>query len=344
MIPSTPKVRHGFVLGKFMPLHKGHIHLLRFASNSSEQLTILVCSLPYDSVPGELRYQWVRDMFPNTRVIHLDTLIPQEPSEHPNFWNIWRSTIEDLVPERIDAVYASEDYGWRLAKELSATFVPVDTKRAMIPTSGTDVRDDPYASWNYVPDVVRAYYVKRVAILGPESVGKSTMVNALAQHFSTTGVEEYARPLFDNMVRAGVRKPGEFRYNDLALIARGQTALEDSLAHNANKVLVCDTDVLTTMTWSDYYFGKHEAWLEETAKRKDYDLTLVLSPCGTRHVQDGVRVMTEQSTRESFTVRLEKNLKRCGRSYKILNGSHEERFAKAILAINNCIQERTPST
>jgi len=159
-----------------MPLHKGHVHLLRFAANSCEHLTVLVCSQPHDSISGALRYAWVREMFPNATVVHVSTPMPQEPNEHPDFWNIWRSTIERLVPESIDTVYASESYGWRLASELSAMFVPVDIARAMVSTSGTTVRNDPYQNWHMLPDVVRAHFVKRVTVLGPESVGKSTLV------------------------------------------------------------------------------------------------------------------------------------------------------------------------
>jgi len=329
----TQKVQHGFVLGKFMPLHKGHIHLLRFAANSSEQLTILVCSLPDDPIPGALRYQWVRAMFPNARVLHLDTPIPQEPSEHPDFWNIWRTTIKCLVPEPIDTVYASESYGWQLATELGATFAPVDTKRIAVPTSGTTIRNNPYQNWDYLPDAVKAHFVKRVVVLGAESVGKSTLVQKLAVHFKTVGVEEYARPMLDQMVAAGVRAPGEFRYDDLASIARGQIALEDSLAHNANQVMVCDTDALTTLTWSDHYFDKHEPWLYQIAQDRSYDLTLLLVPEGTTHVQDGTRVMTDGSIRADFTARLMTNLKLAGRSYQTLTGSHEQRFAQSVQAI-----------
>jgi len=144
--------------------------------------------------------------------------------------------------------------------------------------------------------------------------------------------------MFDEMVAVGVRRAGEFRYEDLTTVAQGQIALEDSLAYNANKVLVCDTDVLTTMTWSDHYFGTHEDWIEEAAYVRQYDLTLVLSPDGTDHVQDGTRVMTKQSTRQTFTTTLERNLQRAGRSYLKLTGTHEERYNKAVIAIESLFE------
>lgn len=48
--------KRGFVLGRFMPPHAGHAYLCEFGSSYVEQLTILVCSLPDDPIPGALRF------------------------------------------------------------------------------------------------------------------------------------------------------------------------------------------------------------------------------------------------------------------------------------------------
>jgi NadR type nicotinamide-nucleotide adenylyltransferase len=231
-------------------------------------------------------------------------------------------------------VFASEDYGWRLAQELGATFVPVDQARAMVPISGTAVRMNPYQHWQYLSPVVRVNYAKRVVILGAESVGKSTLTQRLAAHYDTVGVEEYARPYFDALVTAGKRAPGEFRYEDLTLIARAQPALIGSLVQRANRLLVADTDSLTTLTWSDHLYGRHEAWHAELVQEESYDLTLVLSPDGTRYVADGQRVMAEQAERVAFTKRLTANLERFGRPYHVLTGTYDERFTHATRLID----------
>ncbi len=329
---------HGFVLGKFMPLHAGHEHLLQVANKLSERLTILVCSLPADPIPGDLRVVWVRERFPEANVVHLRDVIPQEPREHPAFWQIWRETIRRLVPESIDTVFASEEYGWQLASELGASFVPVDPARAMVPVSGTAIRNDPFRNWQYLSAPLRAHYAKRVAIVGPESVGKSTLTERLARQFDTVGVEEYARQYFDECVKAGVRQPGEFRYEDLTLIARAQPALEESLARRANRLIITDTDSLTTLTWSEYLYGRHEVWHEELVREAHYDLTLLLPPEGTDFADDGQRIMHEQSMREAFTERLKGNLIRFKRSQLTLAGSHDERFGQAVQAVEELFQ------
>lgn len=312
--------------------------MLRFGINSCERFTLMVCSLPSDSVPGNLRYEWLKRMFPVAHVVHLnDPSMPQAPEEHDRFWEIWRTTVRSMVPDAIDAVFASETYGWRLADELGATFVPFDVARGAFPTSGTRVRGNPLREWAYLSPVVRAYYTKRVAVLGPEATGKSTLVEALAERFHTRAVIEYARPLFNAFVAEGRRAPGEFRYEDLELVARGQRALEDTLAEASNGVLICDTDVLTTKTWSEYLYGKVDPWIDGEASRRSYDLTFLLHPADNPYVQDGQRVMTDLHVRERFFDQLCANLDQVGRQYHVLRGTYDERFREAVERIGELL-------
>ena len=105
----------GMILGKFMPPHAGHEYAVHLGRNFTSRLHVLVCSLEGDPIPGQLRYDWARELFPDTNVVHIDADLPQEPADHPDFWNIWRTTIEQAVGEPIDYVFASEEYGHRLA-------------------------------------------------------------------------------------------------------------------------------------------------------------------------------------------------------------------------------------
>ena len=54
------KYNHGFVLGKFMPLHSGHIFLLETAKKQCNKLTILLCAQPDDPIPGAIRLKWLK--------------------------------------------------------------------------------------------------------------------------------------------------------------------------------------------------------------------------------------------------------------------------------------------
>ena len=141
------------ILGKFMPPHAGHQHLVQFAHNFADRLTVLVCSIEREPIPGALRYGWMRELCPGDRVIHVTEELPQEPGEHPRFWDIWRESIQQIVGEPIDAVFASEPYGVRLAAELGATFIPVDLAREAVPISGTAVRDTAHGPLGLSPRV-----------------------------------------------------------------------------------------------------------------------------------------------------------------------------------------------
>jgi len=319
------------MLGKFLPPHAGHRYLADFARNYCDELTILVCTLQQEPIDGALRYAWMRRIFPDCRVVHITDDVPQTPAEHPEFWAIWRALVLGAMPEGVDLVFASEDYGFKLAEVLNAEFVPVDPGREMMPVSGTALRENPLKYWRYIPDEVRPYYLKRVCVFGPESTGKSTLSADLARHFDTLYVHEYARPLLDY-------KDGRCDYADIERIARGQAAAEDALALRANRVLFCDTDALTTTIWSDVFFGKCPDWVLEEAERRTYDLYLLLD-VDVPWIDDAQRNLGEADARRAFFARCKQALDERGRPYVHIYGPWAERFARAVAAVEQCLAQ-----
>ena len=193
MEEDAAKYATGMILGKFMPVHKGHQHLIDFARRQVEHLTILVGSLSSEPIPGHLRYQWVQELYPDVTVVHCTDENPQYPHEHPDFWAIWVRSIRKFLPVGPDAIFSSEEYGEELARHLGAVHIPCDLSRSAVPVSATQIREDPYASWRYIPEPVRPYSAKRVVVYGPESTGKTTLAARLAEHYRTVWVPEYAR-------------------------------------------------------------------------------------------------------------------------------------------------------
>src|SRR5690606_23106783 len=122
--------------------------------------------------------------------------------EHEQFWALWRAALQRVAPYPIDVVVASESYGPRLAAELGARFVPCDPGRSARTVSGTEVRADPLRHWEMLPAPVRPYFVRRVAVVGAESTGKTTLAQALAAHHETVWVPEYARIWLESVARA----------------------------------------------------------------------------------------------------------------------------------------------
>lgn len=262
------KFKQGVIIGKFMPVHAGHQHLVDTARAQCERLTVMVCSLPDEPVPGELRYNWMKELYPELDIIWSTDEVPSNPWEHPDFWNIWKSTILARVPKP-DVLFSSEKYGDELSRVLGCKHVCVDLQREKYHISGTKVRADPYAWWELIPPPVRAYYARRVCIVGSESTGKTTLAAALAKRFATEWVPEYAIEYLRN------GNSDIHTLSDFENIARGQLASEDAKARTANRVLFCDTDLMTTSIWSRHYLGSCPEWVQNESMARKYDLYLL---------------------------------------------------------------------
>ncbi|WP_421875010.1 AAA family ATPase [Marinoscillum sp.] len=109
---------------------------------------------------------------------------------------------------------------------------------------------------------------KRIAIIGPESTGKSELCQHLARIYETEWVPEYARFYLDRLDRP-------YDKEDLLAIAQGQMAWEDDKAEEAGEYLFCDTNLIVMKVWSDHKYGDTDPWiLEELANRK-YDFYIL---------------------------------------------------------------------
>jgi HTH-type transcriptional repressor of NAD biosynthesis genes len=301
----------GFLLGKFLPPHRGHQYLIEFARNYVDRLTVLVCTIEQEPIPGRLRYGWMCEAFPGVDLVHHTDEIPQAPEEHPQFWDIWRASIRRHVPGRIDYVFASEDYGGRLAQELDARFVPVDRERRNVPVSGHAIRRDPMAHWDELLPPVRPYYLKRVGVC--DSRG-SSLAHDLAAHFRTVCVHAYDGGVFGDALQLP-------DHAALMRILAGQMAAEDALARQANRVLLCEAGALTLAALSEARLGGCPPELRALAERRPFDLYLL-----TESDQPQARLVIDS----------------CPVLH--LRGSHEAQFQQACEAIDRLFVAPAPIT
>ena len=315
----------GFLLGKFMPPHNGHVMLCNFARAYCDELTVLVCTRDAEPIDGRLRYGWMREVCPTARVVHFDRDVPQEPADHPDFWNIWRDIVKQAHPEPIDFVFASEAYGPRLAEEAGARYVPFDPQRLAVPVSSTRIRENPFAVWRFLPPPVRAHYAKTVCLHGPESTGKSTLAGALAARFDTVMAPEYGRTYCEAF-------GSQCDADDLRAIVRGHDAQDFAARRQANRLLVLDTDAVVTAVWADMLLDHRPADLDFVERTADLyllcDIDIPWKFDGTRYTH-----LSAMETRQRFFNLCRNELERRGLPYVFVSGSHEARLKTAVDAI-----------
>ena len=175
----------------------------------------------------------------------------------------------------------------------------------------------------------------KVVLFGPESTGKTTISKQLARHYNTVWTPEFARQYLQKKWN-NERKTCEA--SDLIPIAIGQIHLENKLAKKADKVLICDTDLLETKVYSEEYYGGYvEEKLNNAALKNQYDLYL-LTYIDTPWEEDDLRERPE-SRLEMFTA-FENALKKYNKNYILLKGDKETRLDTASKAIDKIIASK----
>ena len=173
----------------------------------------------------------------------------------------------------------------------------------------------------------------KVVLFGPESTGKTTLSKHLARHYNTVWAPEFAREYLQKKWN-NERKTCE--NSDLLPIAVGQMEIENRLAKKADKVLICDTDLLETKVYSEEYYGGFVSpELEEAAINNTYDLYL-LTYIDTPWEEDDLRDRPNQRL-EMFKA-FENTLIKYNRPYILLKGDKKERLKKAVKEIDKILK------
>jgi nicotinamide riboside kinase len=175
----------------------------------------------------------------------------------------------------------------------------------------------------------------RVCLIGPECTGKSTIAARLAERYRTVWVPEYAREY-----AARVARP--LTFEDADPIARGQLALEDALNGAAGalagpisrRLLILDTDLVSTYVYSTHYYNAAPEWLEPAARSRLANLYLLFSP-DVAFAPDDVR--DASADRLAIHDAMRTALEAFGTRWEGVEGGWEERWEGAIRAIERAL-------
>jgi NadR type nicotinamide-nucleotide adenylyltransferase len=171
----------------------------------------------------------------------------------------------------------------------------------------------------------------RIVVTGSESTGKSTLAAEVAKHYGVEVVPEFVRSFAE-------QKGGVIEFSDHGVIARGQMALEDEYLSRASRLVVQDTDLLSTVVYCRHYFGRCPEWIETAAATRRPDLYL-LCEIDVPWVADGVR--DRGHMREEMQSLFEGAVKAAATPSALLGGTVEVRLTQAIRLIDELLESRS---
>ncbi len=167
--------------------------------------------------------------------------------------------------------------------------------------------------------------ILKIAIVGPESTGKSSMSAHLAAHYHTVWVPEYARGYCEKLTEPPT-------WQDEINMFYGQIELEKEYLPNANKLLICDTTFITVKVWSDYTFGRSPQEVLDELSKHPYDLYLLLN-IDLPWEEDPLRDFPHM--REHFMNVWYQELEALNAKYVLISGAGQERYDNAVVAIDS---------
>jgi len=190
---------------------------------------------------------------------------------------------------------------------------------------------EPAARANGAPGDARRASVRVVTVTGSESTGKTILARDLAHHFETVWVPERARThLEEKLARTGAPLTAD----DVEPIARRQIEAEERGLATATRLLVLDTDLLSTTVYARHYYGSCPRWIEQAARDRRADLYL-LCDVDAPWVSDPARDLPH--LRDHMHALFVAALEALGASYVVIGGSWIERLAAAISAVNDIV-------
>lgn len=331
------KYKVGMYGGSFDPLHIGHIHDIIRAASMCEELYVMISWCEgRESTSKELRYRWILNStrhLSNVKIILIeDKAVSKEEYNTDYYWEKGAQDIKNAIGKPLDAVFCGSDYYG--TNRFESLYCPesevVYFDRTEVPISSTDIRTWAFDNWDYIPDVCKDYYTKKVLIVGGESTGKSTLVQNLALAYNTNFVSEVGRYTCEY---AGGEEYmiAEDMYEN---ILRQKINIMDAAKHS-NRVLFVDTDSLTTMFYGNFLLGEksHENYYcTQLAKAINdisyWDLVLFLEP-DVDFIQDGTRSEEIASDRIKYSNQIKELFEKHYVMYYCIDGNYLDRFNKA---------------
>ena len=189
----------------------------------------------------------------------------------------------------------------------------------------------------------------KVVVIGPESTGKSSLCEQLANHYNTEWVKEYAR---EYLLTNGT----EYSYDNLLEIAKGQFALENaaiqlvenkatntSASNSSSEIILLDTNMYVLKVWCEFVFEKCHPWILNQIVENSYDLYL-LCDVDLPWVKDELREYPDLEIREKLYHHYKDLLVNQSTPWVNISGNYQQRLDNAINAIDSVCIKTSPAS
>jgi NadR type nicotinamide-nucleotide adenylyltransferase len=174
--------------------------------------------------------------------------------------------------------------------------------------------------------------IRRIAIIGPECTGKTTLSQQLAEHFNAEWIPEYARQYITEL-------EGKYAMDDVVFIAKKQIDEFDFSDDSAYNQIFFDTNLIITKVWFDVAFDECPDWVEDAIVTRKFDYHLL---CNTElpWEPDIVRENGGKKRERLFNI-YEQELKKRGFPYGIVAGDGDSRLTNALTLLNSFFNDTT---
>ena len=325
----------GFIIGKFAPLHNGHINFIHEAATQVDILYVILCydekfinrQTPEfkDHLGLKSRLLWLKHTFNDHNHIKVFYIDETNILEYPEGWADITKLILDVLPERPTKVFSSEPSYDEGFKKYFPDVEHIISNRDSVNISATQIREDINKYWEFLPSIVRKDFVKTVCIVGTESCGKTTLVKYLAKAYNTSWVEEYGRKFVEKDLLGDESLLNE---SDYRIIAYNHILSIEEAKTTANRILFIDTNLAVTQYYLQMYEGKCDPVIDAMASLEKYDMTIYLDD-DVPWIDDGMRTLSAR-TEEAKNILL--NLLEDDIIH--INGSYSDRLKSAKRIIN----------
>lgn len=329
----------GIYGGSFNPLHMGHVRCIIQAANMCKELYVIISTGENrDEIDYKVRYRWIYELtshIGNVKIIRLSDIAKTKEDYTEQYWLEDSEKVKNEIGKKIDVVFCGSDYGtdsfWYKCYPKSKI---ITFERDKI--SSSEIRKHPYKYWDWIPNNVRPFYVKKVLLIGSESTGKSTLTINLANHFNTNYIDEAGRDISE---RSGT---------DLLMLSEDFTEIllthkmnEIKAVKQSNKVLFIDTDALITQFYMDFLNDEKIVLNKQLSDAIDglneYDMILFLEP-DVEFVQDGDRSTIIENDRLTYSNKIKEIFKKHNKKFICISGTYRERYEKAVSLVNQLLE------